>query len=62
MPLGYKTSFDLLGNVEEVRGGGPWGAGTFAGSVGQRQPSEKELQLATIQGESFGTAINKVNF
>lgn len=30
VPLGYKTSFPILANVNEVRGGGPWGAGTFA--------------------------------
>jgi NAD(P)H dehydrogenase (quinone) len=30
VPLGYKTSFPILGNVSEVRGGSPWGAGTFS--------------------------------
>lgn len=30
VPLGYKTTFDLLANLEEVRGGSAWGAGTFA--------------------------------
>ena len=30
VPLGYKTTFDLLANVDEVRGGSPWGAGTFS--------------------------------
>src|ERR1700685_1347621 len=30
VPLGYKTAFPLLGNLEEVHGGSPWGAGTFA--------------------------------
>jgi NAD(P)H dehydrogenase (quinone) len=30
VPLGYKTSFPLLANLDEVRGGSPWGAGTFA--------------------------------
>jgi NAD(P)H dehydrogenase (quinone) len=62
VPLGYKTAFPILGNVTEVRGGSPWGAGTFAASDGSRQPSPMELELATIQGESFGTAINKVTF
>lgn len=31
--LGYKTTFPLFANVEEVRGGSPWGAGTFAVSI-----------------------------
>jgi len=62
VPLGYKTSFPLLANLSEVRGGSPWGAGTFAGADGSRQPTALELELATIQGESFGNAILKVSF
>jgi NAD(P)H:quinone oxidoreductase type IV len=30
VPLGYKTSFHLLSNIMETRGGSPWGAGTFS--------------------------------
>lgn len=30
VPFGYKHAFPLLGNTDEVRGGSPWGAGTFA--------------------------------
>ena len=30
VPLGYKTVFPILGNLSEIRGGSPWGAGTFA--------------------------------
>lgn len=30
VPLGYKHSFGQLANLSEVRGGSPWGAGTFA--------------------------------
>lgn len=33
VPLGYKNTFAILGNVTEVRGGSPWGAGTFAVSL-----------------------------
>ena len=33
VPLGYKTAFGLLANLEEIHGGSPWGAGTFAVSV-----------------------------
>ena len=32
------------------------------GADGSRQPTPLELELATIHGESFGSAINKVNF
>ena len=30
VPLGYKTTFPLLADLSEARGGSPWGAGTFA--------------------------------
>lgn len=30
VPLGYKNAFPMLANVDEVRGGSAWGAGTFA--------------------------------
>jgi NAD(P)H dehydrogenase (quinone) len=32
VPLGYKHTFPILANLQEVRGGSPWGAGTFAAS------------------------------
>lgn len=30
VPFGYKHAFPILASNEEVRGGSPWGAGTFA--------------------------------
>lgn len=30
VPLGYKHGFEILAKLDEVRGGSPWGAGTFA--------------------------------
>ncbi len=30
VPLGYKTVFGHLANLEEVHGGSPWGAGTLS--------------------------------
>lgn len=62
VPLGYKTAFSILADNSEVRGGSPWGAGTFSGGDGSRQPSTKEIQLAETHGESFGQAISKVSF
>ncbi|KAG9992018.1 flavoprotein WrbA, partial [Aureobasidium melanogenum] len=61
VPLGYKTVFGTLADLTEVRGGSPWGAGTFAGPDGSRQPSQKELSLAYEQGKAFWTAITKQN-
>lgn len=53
IPLGYAKSFAQLTDLSEVHGGSPWGAGTFAASDGSRQPTAKELEIATIQGETF---------
>ncbi|RPB00844.1 flavo protein WrbA [Choiromyces venosus 120613-1] len=62
VPLGYKNAFPILADGSEVRGGSPWGAGTFAGADGSRQPTDKEKELARIQGETFYETITRVNF
>jgi len=69
VPLGYGFSnaageacFALLSNVDEVHGGSPWGAGTFTGSTGARQPTPLEKKLANMQGEHFWKTLSKVNF
>ena len=62
VPLGYATVFPLLADLSEARGGSPWGAGTFSGADGSRQPSAKELELAESQGKAFWTQVSKVNF
>ena len=53
VPFGYKHAFGQLSDLSEVRGGSAWGAGTFAGGDGSRQPSAKELEIAHIQGKTF---------
>ncbi|PGH23285.1 minor allergen Alt a 7 [Polytolypa hystricis UAMH7299] len=62
VPLGYAPAFPIMSNLEEVRGGSAWGAGTFAGGDGSRQPSKLELELAEIQGKSFYGSVSKVSF
>jgi len=62
VPLGYKNNFAQLANVNELRGGSPWGAGTFSGADGSRQPTPLELELAEIQGKVFYETVSKVNF
>jgi len=59
VPVGYKHTFHILGDLSEVRGGSPWGAGTFSAADGSRQPSAKELELATIQGKTFYETVAK---
>jgi len=62
VPLGYKTTFGMQANLSEVRGGSPWGAGTFSAADGSRQPSPAELEMAEAQGHAFYGAVSKVNF
>lgn len=62
VPLGYKNAGPLLTNLEEVHGGSPWGAGTFAGPTGARQPTKLELDVAEAQGKGFYETIAKVSF
>ncbi|KAI9932435.1 hypothetical protein ASPWEDRAFT_144357 [Aspergillus wentii DTO 134E9] len=61
VPLGYKTTFAQLSNLSEVHGGSPWGAGTFAGADGSRQPTELELSIAEAQGKAFYEHVAKAN-
>jgi len=60
VPLGYAKAFGQLTNLKEVHGGSPWGAGTFAGADGSRQPTELELEIAGIQGKTFYETLAKV--
>jgi NAD(P)H dehydrogenase (quinone) len=48
VPPGY-TYGPKFFDMSEVRGASPWGAGTFAGADGSRQPSEIELDIARHQ-------------
>ena len=41
--------------------GSPWGAGTFAGADGSRQPSALELEIAEIQGKNFYETVAKAH-
>lgn len=50
-----------LSNLEEVHGGSAWGAGTFAGGDGSRQPSALELSVAQAQGKAFYEAVAKAH-
>ncbi|EDK45134.1 flavodoxin-like fold protein [Lodderomyces elongisporus] len=53
VPLGYAKAFALQSNLEEIHGGSPYGAGTFAGPDGSRQPTALEKEIAATQGKVF---------
>lgn len=59
VPLGYANAFPQITSFDEVHGGSPWGAGTFAGADGSRQPTKLELEIGEIQGKSFWNTIQK---
>ncbi|CAO2656890.1 Nn.00g056930.m01.CDS01 [Neocucurbitaria sp. VM-36] len=61
VPLGYKHTFADLANLDEVHGGSPWGAGTFAAGDGSRQPTALELRVATAQGKAFYETVAKAH-
>lgn len=57
VPLGY--AHPRQGDISEVHGGSPWGAGTFAGVDGKREVTPLELEIAETQGKTFFEAIKK---
>ncbi|XP_042014141.1 probable NAD(P)H dehydrogenase (quinone) FQR1-like 3 isoform X2 [Salvia splendens] len=58
IPLGY-TSGGGMFEMEQVRGGSPYGAGTYAAD-GSRQPTELELQQAFHQGKYVAQITRKL--
>ncbi|RDX87429.1 putative NAD(P)H dehydrogenase (quinone) FQR1-like 1, partial [Mucuna pruriens] len=58
VPVGY-TFGDGMYEMEKVKGGSPYGAGTLAGD-GSRQPSELELAQAFHQGKYFAGIAKKL--
>lgn len=57
VPLGTRAK--EFGTLDEVVGGGKWGAGTYAGD-GSRKPTERELSIAKVQGVSFAEITKKL--
>jgi NAD(P)H dehydrogenase (quinone) len=41
--------------IGEISGGSPYGASTFTGGDGSRQPSDNELAIARYQGRHVAT-------
>lgn len=57
VPIGYTFGAGMF-EMENVKGGSPYGAGTFAGD-GTRQPSELELEQAFHQGKYMAGIVKK---
>lgn len=58
VPVGYTFGAGMF-EMEQIKGGSPYGAGTFAGD-GSRQPSELELGQAFHQGKYFAGIAKKL--
>jgi len=58
--VGVPYSCPELNKMDEVIGGGPYGAGTLAGNDGKRQPSQTELTIARFQGKHVAEIAAKL--
>ena len=58
VPLGYTFGSGMF-EIDEVKGGSSYGAGTYAGD-GSRQPTELELQQAFYQGKYVAGITKKL--
>ncbi|TMW64958.1 hypothetical protein Poli38472_009125 [Pythium oligandrum] len=59
VPMGYRSPSQ--GTLDEIHGGSPWGAGTLACGDNSRQPSDLELDIAKLQGQSFAEIAKKLS-
>lgn len=58
VPIGYTFGAGMF-EMENVKGGSPYGAGTYAGD-GSRQPSKLELEQAFHQGKYIAGIAKKL--
>ncbi len=59
--VGLPYSNQELTELDEVRGGSPYGAATIAGADGSRAVSDKELRLARAQGKHVAEIAAKLS-
>ncbi len=59
--VGEPYSAPELTQIDEVRGGSPYGAGTIAGADGSRTPTDRELSLAEFQGAHVAQIAKKLS-
>ncbi|KAK7262692.1 hypothetical protein RJT34_30268 [Clitoria ternatea] len=58
VPIGYRLGAGMFEKV--LKGGGPYGAGTYAGTDGLRMPNEIELRQAFHQGKCIANITKKL--
>ncbi len=57
---GLPYSSAELSNIDEVRGGSPYGAATIAAADGSRTPTDLELKLAYEQGQHVASIAKRL--
>lgn len=58
VPIGYGAT--ELFDISHVSGGTPYGATTYAGGDGSRQPDARELAIARFQGKHVASVVAKL--
>uniref|UniRef100_A0A1D1ZG65 NAD(P)H dehydrogenase (quinone) n=1 Tax=Anthurium amnicola TaxID=1678845 RepID=A0A1D1ZG65_9ARAE len=58
VPIGYTFGAGMF-KMDSIRGGSPYGAGTFSGD-GTREPSEAELAIAEHQGKYMAGVVKRL--
>lgn len=58
--VGVPYTEPRLVQMDEISGGGPYGATTLAGADGSRMPSENELAIARFQGRHVAEITRKL--
>lgn len=58
--LGPSYAAQPLNDISEVRGGSPYAAGTIAGTKGERGLSEKEAEVARVEGRRVAETARKL--
>lgn len=58
--VGVPYSCAGLTRMDEITGGGPYGATTLAGPDGKRQPSANEMEIARFQGKHVAEIAKKL--
>jgi len=59
--VGAPYSEQRLTTMDEITGGGPYGASTITGGDGKRQPSHNELEIARFQGMHVADIARRLN-
>ena len=58
--VGLPYAFEGQTRMDEITGGSPYGASTIAGGIGERMPSDNELDAARFQGKHVATIAAKL--